>query len=129
MGAYVLAQLPNFRWRVDPGGFPDRRHLVANFRKLHRRNFRHMGTGALSAWMSVGIGPAVFTSDVDIDPRSWAPLHTLGASGSTKQKTTARITGRRIKHPPLEVREYNVRTSMNFRESDLLSLSLIQIHL
>ena len=90
-------------------------------------NFATRKVAGHAAWMSGGLGPAVCTSDVDIDSWSWAPFPTLGASGFLTKKTIdppARITGLRIGHPLLDVREYNGRTSGNFRESNLLPLSL-----
>ena len=37
--------------------------------------------GTLSHWRTEGIGQESFTSDVDLDPWSWATLPSLGASG------------------------------------------------
>ena len=78
--------------------------------------------GALALWRSEGISPAVFTSDVDLDPWSRAPLPSLGASGFFTKKSPHRITGIRTKHPTLEVHQYNEKTAENCRESATLSL-------
>ena len=44
------------------------------------------GVGSISFRESEGVGPSVFTSDVDRGPWHWAPLHSIGASGfSAKQ--------------------------------------------
>ena len=72
--------------------------------------------GALSMWRSEGLGPPIFTSDVDLDPWSRAPLPSLGASGIFTKKQTQQIAGVRIKPPILEVREFIAKTSKNFRE-------------
>ena len=97
--------------------------LLPTFGNYTDATFATWEAVALSAWMSEGAGPAVLTSDVDLDPWPCAPLPTLGASGFFKKKTTHRITAIRTKHPLLEAIEYNETMSKNIRESTLMSLS------
>ena len=43
-------------------------------------------TGSLAGWRNEGLRPAVFTSDVCLDPWSWAPLPSLGDSAFFTKK-------------------------------------------
>ena len=62
--------------------------LLPTFGTYAGATFATWEAGALASWMSEGVGPAVFISDVDLDPRSWATLPSLGASGFFTKKTT-----------------------------------------
>ena len=96
--------------------------LLPTFGGYLRATFSTWEVGTLSQWSSEGLGPAVFTSDVDLDPWSWAPLPALGAHGFFTKKTSPRITGLRVKHPILAVRQYGEKVPGDFRESTTLSL-------
>ena len=89
--------------------------LMPTFGGFANATFATWEVGTLSMWRAEGLGPPIFTSDVDLDPRSWAPLPSLGASGFFTKKQTHRFAGARIKPPILEVHEYIAKTSKNFR--------------
>ena len=80
--------------------------------------------GTLAQWRSEGTGPASFTSDIDPDPWSRAPLPSPAASGFFAKKTPPRIAGMRIKPPRREARGYTARMSENVCEPGPTSLSL-----
>ena len=93
--------------------------------------FATWGKGTLAGWGNEGLCHAVFTSDVDIDHWSRAPLPAIGASGFFTKKTSPRITGMRVKPHALEVRQYNEKFAKISRESATLALSshLVQLFL
>ena len=105
-----------------PEGTPTFGITLPTFGGYLGATFSTREVGALPQWRPEGLGPAVFTSDVDLDPWSWAPLPALGASGFFTKKTSPRITGLRLKPPILEVRQYSDKATRNFRESATLSL-------
>ena len=55
----------------------------------------------------------VFTTDIDLDARPWAPYPSIGASGVYATQTSPRIACLRVYPPTLEVHEHNARTPKN----------------
>ena len=96
--------------------------LLPTFGSCTDATFATWEKGSRADWRNEGLRPAVFTSDVDLDPWSRAPLPSLCASCFFTKKTSPRIAGLRVKHPILEVRQLNAELSKNFREPATLSL-------
>ena len=125
VGERVPTYSPNVLTSIDvphQEGDPIFGILLPTFGGYSDATFSTWEMGAISQGGLRGLRPAVFTSDVDLDPRPWAPLPALGASGFFAKKTSPRITGLRMKPPIPDVHQYNEKVPGNFRESTTLSL-------
>ena len=130
--SFVWARVPTYASNcltsVDfpvQGGTPIYGIILPAFGSYTDAIFATCEAGKLAGWGNEGLGPAVFTSDADLAPWSWAPLPSLGAPGFSSKKTAPGITGVRIQHPLLDAHEYKVKMAQNFRERDPLSLSIL----
>ena len=121
--SYVWARVPTFTSNclttsdvTLQEGTPVFGILMPTFGNFVNATFATWEVGTLSMWRAEGLGPPLQTSEIDLDPWSWAPLPSLGASGFYTKKQAPRITGVRIKPPMIDVHEWVAKTSKNFRE-------------
>ena len=83
--------------------------LTATYGKHMAATFGSILKSSVGEWRANGAGPSCVAEDLDLDPWSWSPLPALGGSGFANKKENIRITGVRVKPPPMEVYQYHLR--------------------